>query len=277
MGKELSFFLFWIFISHFQNTYATGWIQEEGLDEIYIKKLKKYNLSDREILEKARNRKRYDNWAKKKILHINDDFVGQLETLNLNKKFEGRIKKIYALCIQSYQNQEDQSFMRKIEIGEPIPKYRQAPHFHPLEQKPTLNYSTDLKDPNYRSISNRNKAFYLILAYAQKTSDNLSLDDYNKACLAKCIADEALQYIPPSQNPLLALRAFTRSFARSPAANLSHPYGVCTNYATLTASVAQALGFGEKVQIHREGKHFFNQFYIKNTWYHFHPLRKYGK
>lgn len=248
----------------------------------YMAKLMSYQIAPDEIIERALSRQVYEQWAIKKAdeIHKTDPrhFVSQIATLNLKQEYKKRLTKVYALCVNAYRSKTDQAFMRKIEIGEPISGYSVAPSYTPVGSvKADTIYSLDLTSDQYEGMSDKQKAFHLLVANAQNIIEEQQLNDFHKACLAKCIADEAIQFVSAAKNIFLAARLLVRSSFRSGAANLQYPYGLCTNYAAITKAVAEKFGFGDRVQIHRRGKHFFNQFFIDGNWYHFHALRKYGK
>jgi hypothetical protein len=156
--------------------------------------------------------------------------------------------------------------MRKVSIEKPMDAYGEAPG--PTEERPILlSYR---EDPIYQ-------AFFLLMGASKEIIAEQKLDEWQQLCLSKCIADEMIEYSPTSRHPLRAARLFINSYRLDGAEILSSRYGVCTTYARITEAIAHELGFGTRVRIGQKGKHFFNQINIEGKWYHFHPLRKYGK
>ena len=236
----------------------------------YMAKLFSYGLSQEQVLEKAVQRQRYDAWAETKVAtvraHQDDPYVSYLNRLNLDGPHRARLIKVYALCLESYGSQVDQSFRRRVEIGQPMPSYGKAPRSRPTGKERPLRVRDDAS-----------KAYAALVQQTRRIVSEHDLGVFEQACLAKCIADEALEYSPAGKHPMRAVGLFLRSKLENAGKNMRHRYGVCTNYATITKGIARDMGFGKQVKVARHGMHFYNQFYLKGQWYHFHPLRKYGK
>ncbi len=238
----------------------------------YIGKLAHYKITDLEAIERALARQHYDRWAEKRIAETakrepSDPFVNSLGKLAISENYRSRLLKAYSLCVDSYRQPENRLFMRKITVEKPLDGFGRPPIQENLNYSPMIPRIDEANFPPYK----------LLVEAVREVAREQQLDEWHRACLAKCVGDEMVVFKPASRNLLHALLLFSRSMLGDGAENLSSAYGVCTTYARITKEIAEELGFGGRVRIGSKGLHFFNQIKIAGNWYHFHPLRKYGK
>lgn len=240
----------------------------------YVRTLLSHKIAPHEAIKRAVARQKYDRWAAKRTQHVikkdPDNFVSKVHGLKISSGYQERLIRTFSLCIDSYRSEKNRAHMRKITIEDKIPGYGKPPQDH-FPASPMDGVS------NKKSNKPMYQAYSLLIEAAKTIVEEQQLDDWNKACLAKCVGDEIVQYSPASQHPLRAIRLYLNSMFLDGATNLSSEYGICTTYASITKAIAQDLGFGQRVRIGQVGKHYFNQINIDGKWYHFHPLRKYGK
>ncbi len=246
--------------------------------KLYLTKLLGFDVPLLEALERVQIRIKYDAWSKEKVKATRaadpGGIVTSFEGLKVKDSYKQRLVRVYSLCIDSYRNPDDRINMRKIEIGEKsklftkIPKERPPQSVgHDIDEMLSLDGITDPKE----------RAFRIMINASKTVAKEQSLDDWNKACLAKCVADEMIEFVEPFKNPFTMMRSMWVHMWGEKSEVLAHRKGICIDYAAITKAFAIELGFNERVRLKHKGKHWFNQFKIDGHWYHFHPLRKYGK
>lgn len=247
-------------------------------DNIYFKNLIFYKVPLAEALARYRGRLIYDAWSIGKIKRTEeenpDNMVSHFQDLDLKQTYRDRLVRVYSLCIDAYKDPEDRQFMRKVEVADKTTMFTNPPK----KRLPKGRGHSVLEPMPLDSVSDpREKAFRLMINASKQVSSQMDLDDWNKACLAKCVADEMIEFKEPSKHPLTTIRSLWNYMLGSRAISLSHKAGVCIDYAGITKSFALELGFGDRVRLTHEGQHWYNQFQIDGKWYHLHPLRKFGK
>jgi len=242
----------------------------------YFAKLLGYEYSISAALNKTIQRQKMAaldaTMVAKTIASDPNQFVSDLKEIGLDAKVEARFIKAFGLCANGYLDHSYCVYMRRILIEKPIKKYDNPVTFTRRAFHSTHDILQDSKDRSQLFA-----AFRLLANNINKIASDLKLNDFNKACMAKCIADEMLTFRSTRDYPFLTPSLLYSSLFESGAKNMAQPFGMCLNYATITSTLLKALNFSGKNELAMAGLHFFNVVTIDGQRYHFHPMRKYGR
>ncbi len=199
-------------------------------------------------------------------------FVSNLKKLQIHPKAKARWIKAFSLCAHGYLDNNYRNNMRRVVIEKPISKYNHPHMVGRLAPQSTEQILHEKKDDLAL-----NSAFRLLVNNIDKVANEQKLNDFDKACMAKCIADEILIFKSANNYPFLTIPLFYASVFESGAKNMILANGLCINYATITNTLLKSLNFAGLSELATNGLHYFNVVTIGGQRYHFHPMRKYGK
>lgn len=239
------------------------------LEEHIIKYIKK-GSTPFAALTKAIQRLQDEEWYKKQLnsLSHNDPLMENIEQLKLPIDDHDKVRHIYAICINSWRNEENRNNRLKPKICDPVDDYRKPRH----RRHPATVRTRSSSHP-----SEQTQAYTFLVTEAASVADDLSLSTAERVVMAKCVAEKSLRFFEPVKSPVKSLLKLRQAQTRSPEHEFFAHQGVCLNFAGIAYNLSRELGLENHLYLANNNFHTYLEVEIDGTWYHSHPFNSSNK
>jgi hypothetical protein len=218
-------------------------------------------------LRKAIKRERFHRFKIKKNqeVHRGDHpFVQKISSLPLDEDDSAKIINAFAVCVDPYQNREERNYIAPT-ICEATGDYI-APRFLIKEVK--------VRQESAAKATPRSDAYHMLIVAAREIALREQLSIFEKVVMSKCIAEQSIRFIEPSQHPFSALIKVCTMEHKSPEDAFFMKTGVCGNFAGVAFNIANELGLRDRIHLAQNGWHIYLEFRDDSNFYHSHPFNR---
>lgn len=196
------------------------------------------------------------------VWNATDPFIDDISSMPLRHDEKQHLINAYAVCIDAFSHHEDRVRLKPV-MCKPMNRYKRPRY----KQKESYIRTKRFTNPTTRSI-----AYNKLIESANIVAEAEQLDIFEKMKMAKCIAEQALQFSVPSHHPLHALQKSIRAKLSLPENSFFMKTGVCSNFAGIALDVANHLGLKGQVFLARSKFHTYLEFTDGKDFYHTHPF-----
>ncbi len=221
-------------------------------------------------LEKAIQQEQKAEWylRQRDALSDYDALQIRINTLLLAPLDREKVLSVYAKCVNPWRNEEYRNTILAPKICDPLDNYKSPRHKSNPAKVRTKEGTRDTP---------RNRAYAILVEESAAMAESLNMNAAEKIVMAKCVAEQSLEFFVPSHNPLRTMEKLRAAQKSSPAHTFFSNHGVCTNFSALAYNFGRKMGLQGQLFLAERHLHTYLEINIDGKWYSSHPFNSMNK
>jgi len=204
-------------------------------------------------------------WRKNQVEKVKQEkgsFVQAIEKLNLSREDSEKVVHVYGACMAFYSNKSERQFATP-SVCDPMQKYPTPRH---------EKHSASVRTSKCGKETPQVLAYRALAAEALNLAKTLSLDDFERIKMSKCVAEQSLRFFKYQDHLLRSVCKTVDLDTKSPEEAFFMHSGLCANFSGIAFNFARELDMKGRVFLAKKGMHTYLEFESNKSWYHMHAF-----